>query len=124
MKKKKVSEPITPYLMYAIAAVAAFCSYVVYANRDGHTTWGYFDYMLYFYYDGAILLWLVIATLVIAATVMIYTTKGKKELADIIVETGSARSTADEIAKLKELLDSGALSAEEFEAEKKKILEK
>jgi hypothetical protein len=35
----------------------------------------------------------------------------------------SIRSKADELTKLKKLLDDGALSKEEFEAEKKKILD-
>ncbi|WP_346236911.1 SHOCT domain-containing protein [Niabella insulamsoli] len=39
-------------------------------------------------------------------------------------ETHQNTSKADEIAKLKKLLDEGALTKEEFEAEKKKLLEK
>ena len=40
------------------------------------------------------------------------------------VETINQPSKADEIKKLKELLDSGAITKDEFDAEKKKVLDK
>ena len=40
----------------------------------------------------------------------------------IIQPTSSAASSADEIMKFKELLDSGVITQEEFDAKKKEIL--
>lgn len=49
-------------------------------------------------------------------------TFGKAQTAS--VTTAPASSKADELKKLKELLDSGALTQKEYDAEKKKILDK
>ncbi len=45
-----------------------------------------------------------------------------EEAAARVKSSGSAPSAADEIAKFKSLLDSGAISAEEYELKKKELL--
>lgn len=49
--------------------------------------------------------------------------KAEEKNKPIIIQTGSAPSLADELRKLKELLDSGILTQAEFDAQKKKLLE-
>lgn len=49
--------------------------------------------------------------------------KQRTELLEKISEPATSTSAADEIAKYKSLLDSGAITSEEFEAKKKQLLD-
>lgn len=127
MENKKT--PIMPFVLYALAAVMAIGSYMVYAGRKGYKSWDYFLYMDQMYWGTIHVVWLLIIVFVIGGTVMLCLAKFRNQLVEGVADaTGSNAavepSKADEIAKLKKLLDSGTLTAEEFETEKKKILEK
>lgn len=50
--------------------------------------------------------------------------KPKSKVTPVVVEVKQQVSVADELAKLKKLFDDGVLTKEEFESQKKKLLEK
>ncbi len=75
------------------------------------------------------MIWLLLVILLIVAIVAISRSgkKSKLETEKLMTETevlrNSVPSVADEITKLKKLVDEGILTQEEFETKKKKLLE-
>ena len=75
--------------------------------------------------DAYYILWGALAVLIVFTILSIMLTKQglRQPKAVTIVEAPQQISLADEIKKYKDLLDSGAITQEEFDAKKKEILE-
>lgn len=76
-------------------------------------------------YDEYYIQWGALALLIIFLVLSLLSTKEgprQPKAVTIIQPTSSAASSADEIMKFKELLDSGVITQEEFDAKKKEIL--
>lgn len=67
-------------------------------------------------------IWLLVVFFLPFIGVILYLLIGKsmKRVSDVVMEDCSSKY--DQLAKIKELLDNGAISQEEFDAEKQKIL--
>lgn len=85
----------------------------------------FFDREEYYAYDTYYILWIFAIALAVFLVLSILSTEyGPRQLqtVKIIQPISGKESSADEIMKFKELLDSGVITQEEFDAKKKEIL--
>ena len=85
----------------------------------------FFDREEYYVYDTYYILWIFAIALAVFLVLSILSTEyGPRQLqtVKIIQPISGKESSADEIMKFKELLDSGVITQEEFDAKKKEIL--
>lgn len=78
----------------------------------------------YYRYDPTFLYWLVLILLVAIVVIDFYKRTSRVKNAPVTIKTNvvQANSNADELKKYKDLLDSGVITQEEFEAKKKQLL--
>lgn len=114
-----------PLLIYVVAFIILCPGLFSFITSSEVFFLNYFEYML-IYYDSALLIWLSSSFLAIVATILVLLKKKQLRQArrrkNSRSRTGQDYSQADEIIKLKKLLDDGVISLEEFETMKEKYI--
>lgn len=111
----------------ALAVIMLLSLLRMYDFEDYYVIEGYYgtDFYVISVEDAYYILWGALAVLIVFIILSIMFTKQgpRQPKAVTIVEVPQQISLADEIKKYKDLLDSGAITQEEFDAKKKEILE-